>query len=111
MNLDEYQQLAIRTKNRKLNDTAQIASLGLGVTGEAGEVADLIKKFIGHGHNLDHDKLSNELGDTLWYIAVIADHVGISLSSIAEINIEKLKKRYPEGFSEEASKHRAPGDE
>lgn len=102
--LDEYQDEAQRTMNRTRDDDLPIFALGL--AGEAGEVADLIKKHIGHGHDLDVNKLKLELGDCLWYIAGLAHVLGLNLSEIAQANITKLKKRYPNGFSHEASKNR-----
>lgn len=77
-----------------------------GLTGEAGEVADLIKKHFGHGHELDLIKVNKELGDVLWYLSQLAEQFGLSLDDVAQANIDKLKKRYPDGFSEEASKNR-----
>lgn len=78
----------------------------LGVAGEAGEVADIIKKHVGHAHPLNEDKLKDELGDVLWYVADLAKTLGITLSSVAEHNVAKLQKRYPEGFSTERSINR-----
>lgn len=77
-----------------------------GLTGEAGEVADLIKKHFGHGHVLDHDKLKKELGDVMWYLSQLAEQFDLNMEDIAEANITKLKARYPNGFSEEASINR-----
>jgi NTP pyrophosphatase (non-canonical NTP hydrolase) len=79
----------------------------LGVAGEAGEVADLLKKHLFHGHSLDRDKLVKELGDVLWYVAAIGFIYGIPMQEIADVNIEKLSKRYPDGFSNAASIARA----
>jgi NTP pyrophosphatase (non-canonical NTP hydrolase) len=103
MNIDQYQKEAARTGN---NHIYAIANYGLGLTGEAGEVADIIKKTVFHGHELDLVELEKELGDVLWYLANIATVSGLNLSDIAEKNIEKLKKRYPEGFSQERSINR-----
>lgn len=105
MNFDEYQKLAMRTANLTTGEL-RLAYLGLGLTGEAGEVAEHIKKHIGHGHDLDIEKLAKELGDVLWYVAVMADALGLELGDIATRNIEKLRKRYPDGFSSEASRNR-----
>ena len=103
MNMNKYQQYAGVTRNKDVNE---IVNYGLGITGEAGEVADIIKKAAFHGHELDIPELEKELGDVLWYLANIASVVGLDLSDIAEKNINKLKKRYPEGFSEERSVNR-----
>lgn len=82
----------------------------LGLTGEAGEVADLLKKGYGHGHGVDTEKLKKELGDVLWYLAVLADAFGMTLEDVARANVEKLRARYPAGFTVEASKNRGPDD-
>lgn len=84
----------------------RLAINALGVAGEAGEVADLVKKHVGHGHALDRDKLAKELGDVLWYVAALAHDIGIDLSTVAALNIEKLRRRYPDGFSTERSINR-----
>jgi len=104
--LDEYQEAAIRTRNNELPKVVQLATLGLGLGGESGECADLIKKHVGHGHPLDEAKLVKELGDVLWYIATLADELGVSLSEVAERNVAKLKERYPEGFEQGRSLNR-----
>lgn len=104
--MDTYQTYAMRTQNRDLPDAMQLATLGLGIAGEAGEVADLIKKHLGHGHDLDWHKLREELGDVLWYVACLADRFGIPLSEVASVNVEKLERRYPDGFDSARSIHR-----
>ncbi|UTH13308.1 nucleoside triphosphate pyrophosphohydrolase family protein [Macrococcus equipercicus] len=106
MNLNTYQELAGRTHNKSLTQTESLTNYALGLTGEAGEVADQIKKHVFHGHQLDRDELKKELGDVLWYIANLAAVNGIELAEVAELNINKLKKRYPEGFSQADSINR-----
>lgn len=76
----------------------------LGLSGEAGEFADMMKKHHGHGHELDREKAAKELGDVFWYLAVLADSLGFKLSEIATKNVQKLKVRYPNGFTIEDSK-------
>jgi NTP pyrophosphatase (non-canonical NTP hydrolase) len=71
----------------------------LGLTGEAGEVADYLKKVRGHGHPLDPEKMKKELGDVLWYLAVLADSFGFTLNEVAQANVDKLRARYPNGFT------------
>jgi NTP pyrophosphatase (non-canonical NTP hydrolase) len=107
--LDEYQTAAGRTAPQGLMDEKQIAVFALGIAGEAGEVAELIKKYVGHGHPMDRDKLCKELGDVLWYVSALARSLGIPLSEVAQVNVAKLMKRYPEGFSSEASRNRIDG--
>jgi NTP pyrophosphatase (non-canonical NTP hydrolase) len=104
MDFDTYQEEAIRTASG-LGDRLSVFALGL--CGEAGEVAELIKKNRGHGHDLDKAKITKELGDVLWYVATLADALGISLDVIAQTNVNKLRARYPNGFSVEASKTKA----
>jgi NTP pyrophosphatase (non-canonical NTP hydrolase) len=101
----DYQKDAFRTTSKDKTDKGLLIS-ALGLAGETGEVIELIKKNVGHGHQMDYAKLEKELGDCLWYIADIASRMGLSLTQIAYGNIAKLKERYPEGFSEEASRNR-----
>lgn len=109
MEANQYQRLALVTAAPPGDSQSlHLAILGLGIAGEAGEVADLLKKVIGHGHSLDPEWLAKELGDVLWYVATIAAQVGLPLSTVMERNIEKLAKRYPGGFSEEKSRNREP---
>ncbi|WJP97081.1 nucleoside triphosphate pyrophosphohydrolase family protein [Macrococcus bovicus] len=106
MDLNEYQELAGRTHNKGISQPEALANYALGLTGEAGEVADQIKKHVFHGHELDQEELKKELGDVLWYIANLAAVNSIELSEVAEMNINKLKKRYPEGFNQADSINR-----
>lgn len=103
MEFNEYQQLAIVTRNPALGKEAQLAMGALGLTGEAGETAEMIKKHLYHDHPLDIEKLSKEIGDVLWYIASLSQSVGLKLEDVAAKNIEKLKARYPQGFSAQKS--------
>lgn len=106
MNFNEYQKAAMRTLGG-INDPREMLNLGaLGISGEAGEVTDYIKKILFHNHELDREKLAKELGDVLWYVAVLSEAIGINMETIAGMNIEKLKKRYPDGFSSTASLER-----
>jgi len=84
-----------------------LANAALGISGEGGEVADLIKKHLFQGHDLPIDKMANELGDLLWYINLMADCIGFDLEQIAEMNIDKLYSRYKDGvFTEQQSINR-----
>ncbi len=105
MRLDEYQQLAERTAKRGAENEAErrYAHFGMGIAGEAGEVCDLLKKVVFHGHSLNRDRLCKELGDVLWYVATLATTAGLSLEEVAVTNLAKIKTRYPEGFSSERS--------
>lgn len=107
MNFDEYQKLAARTLGRDRTHEQQLANAALGLTGEGGEVAEIIKKHLFHDTPLDRDALEKELGDCLWYLGAFATVLDLSLDEIARKNIEKLKRRYPDGFSSERSRNRS----
>lgn len=132
MNPNEYQRMAMRTNDGKdserlqsflikvdtVNELAELEGKSIrvksgelicgvmGLNGEAGEVVDLLKKFVFHGHNFVKEDLVKELGDVLWYVALICDSLGITMEEVMEKNINKLKERYPEGFTEKASINR-----
>lgn len=106
MELNEYQRLAQRTSRRDLPADSHITNGVLGLAGEAGECADLLKKHYYQDNRPFKDQLIDELGDVLWYVAETAAGIGKTLEDIAQHNIEKLKKRYPEGFDAERSLHR-----
>jgi NTP pyrophosphatase (non-canonical NTP hydrolase) len=106
MHLDDYQALAARTLGRDRTREQQIANAALGLAGEAGEVADQIKKHLFHDFPLDEAEVVKELGDCLWYVAAMCTTLGLSLDRVAQTNVEKLRRRYPEGFSTEASRNR-----
>ncbi len=86
--------------------TWELMHAALGLAGEAGEFADVVKKHIGQGHPLDLTKSENELGDVQYYTAKGAREIGVTLEHVGRTNIEKLRKRYPEGFSVEKSINR-----
>src|SRR3990167_2912514 len=111
MNFEEYQELANTTAGAFPEEEIIFWTLItiLGLTGETGEVADYLKKVYGHGHKLDEVKLKKELGDVLWYVADICTKLNVSLDEVAKLNIEKLKNRYPEGFSQHKSQNRNIG--
>lgn len=106
MNFDEYQKLAARTLGKDRTYEQQIANAALGLTGEAGETAEIIKKHLFHDTPLDREAIIKELGDCLWYIGAFATVLDVSLDDIAQRNIEKLRKRYPDGFDPERSRNR-----
>lgn len=99
----QYQQLASRTllKNPGFSLSEReimIAWNAIGLAGEAGEVAEHIKKSLFHKQELKASELKGELGDLLWYISSLCTLYGFDLSSVMDANIEKLKLRYPDGF-------------
>lgn len=106
MDFATYQRLAARTASADADMERRRLIAALGLTGEAGEVAELIKKEIGHGHPPDAQKIAKEVGDVLWYAALLATLYDLNLGDIAAANIEKLRHRYPEGFSTEDSLQR-----
>ena len=103
MTINEYQALAMRTAEEKGRTWGNV---GLGMAGEAGEVADIVKKHLYQGHPLDHEKLLEEVGDVAWYLALAATVAGVTLESVLEANIAKLTGRYPDGFEPEKSINR-----
>lgn len=82
----------------------------MGLNGEAGEVIDLLKKHLYQGHQLDVEHVAKELGDIAWYLAVSANAIGYDLEDVLQMNIDKLKSRYPEGFDSDLSVHRKTDD-
>ena len=111
MTINEYQTAALRTaQTDKLTANELLLNAALGLCGESGEVADIVKKFRFQGHDLDFDHIAKELGDISWYLAVGAYAIGFDLESIFRMNKEKLEARYPDGFSVDRSLHRAKND-
>ena len=132
---NEYQRLAMRTndgrctdrlldkiemidffKNAKAGrliekyDLGGILNASLGLSGETGELNDILKKWVFHGHELNIEKVKKEISDVLWYVALMCESFGFEMDEIMQINIDKLKARYPEGFDPDKSLHRKEGD-
>lgn len=115
MTMNEYQQLAQRTSNTH-TISSKIENGCMELNGEAGECIDLLKKYLYQEHELDKEKMAEELGDVLWYCAKLAKGLGITLGEVADLsvtlgevaerNIDKLRRRYPEGFDAERSINR-----
>ncbi|MBR3349997.1 MAG: nucleoside triphosphate pyrophosphohydrolase family protein [Solobacterium sp.] len=120
----EYQALAMRTNDGQSSyrleravderdayyDMGGIVMATMGLSGEVGELNDMIKKWIFHKTDMDITHAKKELGDIMWYIACMADSFGWSLDEIMQMNIDKLKARYPDGFDIERANHRSKGD-
>lgn len=109
MTINEYQEKAMRTDNKAFSNKERMMNAILGLFGEGGEVADIIKKSTFQGHPINDetlDHLKEEVGDILWYVALAAKSLDMDLETIAKQNIEKLEERYPDGFSAEKSIHR-----
>ena len=106
MTINEYQQLAMRTLNPNLSEKDILINGVMGLCGESGEAIDLVKKHLAQGHPLDKERLAKELGDIAWYLAETATVIGYDLETILTGNIEKLRRRYPEGFDSTRSVNR-----
>lgn len=109
MNATQYLQDAQRTlsdqyHNQRIHPNLMHASIGM-VT-EAGEFLDALKKVLFYGKPLDKVNLIEELGDMMWYVAVACVELGVSLEDVMQINIDKLKARFPERFTTVAANNR-----
>ncbi len=98
IDFNEYQRLAATTANYDPPPQYRLCNWSMGLCGEVGEFSELIKKHVFHSKELDKDKCLKELGDVMWYLAIVAKELGISLQDIASANIAKLAARYPNGF-------------
>lgn len=103
---NQYQELAMRTKNPEINGYDSLRNAAYGLNGEAGEVIDLLKKYEFQGHKLSRIDIVDELGDVLWYVALACDALGLQMDYIMAHNVEKLKERYPDGFDTDRSVNR-----
>lgn len=99
MNGNEYQKLAMKTLNPALNKKEILVNGVMGLNGESGEVIDIVKKHMFQGHELDKEKIKKELGDVMWYVAEVCEALDLSLDEVMEGNIEKLRKRFKDGFT------------
>ena len=106
MTVNEYQKQAMALLNPELTQKDILVNSVMGLCGESGEAIDIVKKHLHQGHELDREKLIKELGDIAWYLAETATALDVSLEEVLERNIEKLRSRYPEGFSTERSVNR-----
>lgn len=98
MNITEFQRQSIRTMKV---DEETLLHCCMGMAGEVGEVIDIIKKSYFYGKDFDKKKVEEELGDVMFYISNLATSLNISMENVLENNVEKLRKRYPNGFSKE----------
>jgi NTP pyrophosphatase (non-canonical NTP hydrolase) len=123
MNVNEYQSLAMRTNDGKAKqrlefrlkgnmtvDLGGVLNAALGLSGEVGELNDLIKKFVFHDKPMDEGHFKRELGDICWYLVMMCEACGYSLEDIMQININKLKARYPDGFDTTLANNRTETD-
>ena len=111
MTINEYQIEAMRTASgMNYENNGMLINAALGLCGESGEVADIVKKATFQGHELDVEHIAKELGDVAWYLAVGARAIGYDLETIMQMNVDKLRARYPTGFDPDKSLHRKEGD-
>ena len=111
MQVNEYQTLAMKTLNPELSRKDVLINSVMGLCGESGEAIDIVKKWLAQGHELDKAHLAKELGDIAWYLAEAATALDMDLENIFRANIDKLKKRYPDGFATSRSVERTENDE
>lgn len=110
MEVNEYQQLAMRTLASGASKKDMLIVSMMGLCGESGEAIDIVKKLLAQGHELDKERLIKELGDVAWYLAEAATALDVTLEEIFQGNIDKLKKRYPDGFDSKRSLSRPKSD-
>ena len=115
MTPNEYQRNAMRTASGISTSCPENLLLQgvMGMSGESGEALDIVKKIIFQGHELNEatkEHLIRELGDVLWYVATTAESLGTDLETVMQVNIDKLRARYPMAFDSERSQHREEGD-
>lgn len=114
MKPDEYQAAAIRTECHNYEPreviqktrTVRLVHAALGLTTEASEFASHIRAWIYYGKKLDVEKLKDELGDILWFVALACEASGLSLEEVMKANIRKLLARFPEKFTTESYTNR-----
>jgi len=101
MTPQEYTKHALRTLYPDLTTNKRLSLCGLGMAGEVGEIADLLKKYLHHrnGKALDVEKIKDEMGDVLWYMTVLGDTLGFTLEEAMRANVAKLEKRHGNGFT------------
>ena len=110
MTVNEYQRLAMTTLNPELSRKDVLINSVMGLCGESGEAIDIVKKWLAQGHELDKEHLARELGDIAWYLAEAATALDLPLEDIFQANLDKLKKRFPNGFETKRSLIRLQGD-
>ena len=104
MTLDEYEAAAARTTNPELDEQQRLLDAAAGLAEESGEILGLVRKHTYQSHALDLAKLRIELGDALWCLAMTARSAGLTLDEVAAGNVAKLHARYPQGYSDRASR-------
>lgn len=123
---NEYQTLVMRTNDGRASerlecimdtlnrfdfpDMGAVLNACLGLSGEVGEFNDMIKKWIFHEKELDIEHLKKELGDILWYAAMMCHAFNWNMNEIMQINIDKLEARFPKGFDVDKANNRKNDD-
>lgn len=110
MTVNEYQQKAMQTLNPELNQKEVLVNSVMGLCGESGEAIDIVKKWLMQGHELDKEHLIRELGDVAWYLAEAATALDVPLEAVFQTNLDKLGKRFPNGFDSGDSVNRKRED-
>ena len=110
MLVNDYQKEAMTTLNPALDKKDVLINSVMGLCGESGEAIDIVKKWLMQGHDLDKEHLIKELGDIAWYLAEAATALDVPLDTVLQGNLDKLRQRFPNGFSTEASVHRKKDD-
>lgn len=110
MLVNDYQKEAMTTLNPALDKKDVLINSVMGLCGESGEAIDIVKKWLMQGHELDKEHLIKELGDVAWYLAEAATALDVPLETVLQGNLDKLRQRFPNGFSTEASVHRKKDD-
>ena len=110
MKINEYQKLAMYTLNPALDKKEVLINSVMGLCGESGEAIDIVKKWLMQGHELNKEHLIKELGDVAWYLAEAATALDVPLETVLQGNLDKLHKRFPDGFDTQASVYRKEGD-
>lgn len=98
MNFKEYEEAVSRTANTDLSYREKACNWALGIAGEAGEVTEVLKKYLFHEKPMDLNELQKELGDVLYYVQAMCNLFGLNLADCMQVNADKLAKRYPNGF-------------
>ncbi len=110
MDVNDYQKRAMSLLNPELSRKDVLLNGVMGLCGESGEAIDIVKKWFAQGHELDKEHLIKELGDIAWYLAETATALDVDLATVLQGNLDKLNKRYPEGFDAHRSIVRLKGD-
>lgn len=99
MTLNEYQDLALRTAPQGTTPYHDLLHGGLGVATEAGELLDVLKKHHAYAREIDRTNVREEIGDVLWYVALLCRSLGTDMETVAAINVAKLRARYPDKYT------------